>query len=76
MPTISSDSHRGNVCRALSTSRWLNCHQVADAIGYSPEGASSVLSDVHRAGYVKRRDAAENADVEFEYQLKTNVSFE
>ena len=74
MPTVQADSHRGKVCQALSTYDWMDCHEVANAIGYRADSASSVLSDVHRAGYVERRDAEKEKSVDYEYQLKTNVS--
>jgi hypothetical protein len=74
MPTVQADSHRGRVCQALSTRDWMDCYDVADATGYTVDGSSSVLSDVYRAGYVHRRAAKEGERVEYEYQLKTNVS--
>ena len=73
MPTVQADSHRGKVCQALSTDAWMDCHDVADAIGYTVDGTSSVLADVYRAGYVNRRDARERENVDYEYQLKTNI---
>lgn len=74
MVTVQEDSHRGKVCKALSTTNWMTCYDVADAIGYSVEGTSSVLSDVYRAEYVERREVRNNQSVEYEYQLKSNVS--
>lgn len=52
----------------------MDCHDVADAIGYTVDGASKVLGDVFKAGYVNRRDAEAEASVDYEYQLKSNVS--
>jgi hypothetical protein len=74
MPTVQADSHRGKVCQALQTDDWMDCYDMADAINYPADGASKVLGDVWRAGYVKRRDAEERKSVEYEYQLKTNIS--
>ena len=74
MPTVQANSHRGKVCQALSTHGWMDCHDVADIIGYSVDGTSSVLADVYRAGYVNRREVKEQENVDYEYQLKTNVS--
>lgn len=76
MTTVKADSHRGKVCEGLSKSRWMDCYDVAGEIGYSVEGASKVLGDVYRAGYVERRGAASGGDVQYEYQLKSNVSID
>ncbi|WP_435348648.1 uracil-DNA glycosylase family protein [Haloarchaeobius sp. HRN-SO-5] len=70
---VRSDSHRGSVCEALSTTRWMDCRDVADAIGYSTSGASSVLSDLYRADYVNRRQRETHGTVEYEYRLKSGV---
>jgi hypothetical protein len=74
MPTVQADSHRGNVCKALSKEKWMDCHDVADSLGWPVNGASKVLADVYRADYVHRRDATTRSDVDHEYQLKSNVS--
>jgi hypothetical protein len=74
MPTVQADSHRGKVCQALSTYEWMDCYDVAEAIGYSVDGTSSVLADVYRAGYVHRRETDKRDNVDYEYQLKSNVS--
>jgi predicted transcriptional regulator len=76
MPIVNEDSHRGKVCKALSEEEWMDCHEVADSIGYTVDGTSSVLSDVYRAGYVERREAREPGSAEYEYQLKSNVRVE
>lgn len=73
MPAVQADSHRGRVCQALSSNNWMDCHDVADTIGYSVDGASKVLGDVFRAGYVNRRETTDRENVDYEYQLKENV---
>ncbi|QOS13117.1 uncharacterized protein HfgLR_14945 [Haloferax gibbonsii] len=52
----------------------MDCHDVAAAIDWPVDGASKVLGDIHRAGYVERRDAKKRASVDFEYQLKPSVT--
>lgn len=52
----------------------MDCHDVADDIRYTVDGASKVLGDVFRAGYVNRIDAEGKDSVDYEYQLKSNVS--
>ncbi len=74
MVTVKADSHRGNVCEALSTEEWMDCYDVADSLDWSVDGASKVLGDVYRADYVHRRDATASKDVDYEYQLKSNIS--
>ena len=73
---VKKDSHRGRVCEALSEDEWMDCHEVANAIGYSFNGASRVLSDVHRAGYVERRESQNPGEIDYEYKLKPNVRIE
>lgn len=74
MPTVQADTHRGNVCEALPKDSWMDCYDVAEELGWSENGASKVLGDVYRAGYVHRRSAENRESVEYEYQLKSNIS--
>ncbi len=52
----------------------MDCHDVANEIGYSTGGASSVLSDLARADYVERKTVEGRGSVQYEYRLKSNVS--
>ncbi|WP_435359211.1 hypothetical protein [Haloarchaeobius sp. DFWS5] len=78
MPTVQRDSHRGKICQALSKEAWMTCHDVANTSAYSAGGASSILADVYRAGYVDRQQTEPTAEdrVEYEYRLRENVSFD
>jgi hypothetical protein len=78
MPTVPSGTHRGKVCSALSKSRLMDCYDVAEALGWSVEDASTMLSDINRPGHVKRRPSTkkERENVKYEYQLKSNVSID
>ena len=79
MPTVSEDSHRGAVASVLATDEWMDCHDVAAALSsaWTPDNASSVLSDNHRAGYVHRQEAdTPRKDVTYEYKLKERVRVE
>jgi hypothetical protein len=77
MPTVDEDSHRGTVADVLSTTKWMDCHDVAEKLpaAWTPDSASSVLSDNHRAGYVHRQRAegSSDSDTTYEYKLKENV---
>ena len=77
MPELSTDTHRGKVCSALSTVEWMDAHEVAADLSWSRDSASTMLSDVHRAGYVHRRDIDDNRanGADYEYQLKENIRF-
>ena len=72
-PTLTTDTHRGNVANILSKHTWMDCHDVAQALSWSPDSASSVLSDNHRAGYVERRETNNPNGPDYEYRLKENV---
>jgi predicted ArsR family transcriptional regulator len=76
MPTVREGTHRGNVCKVLSKDGWMDCYDVADALGWSVDGASKVLGDVYREEYVSRRSSKKKGreNVDYEYQLKSNVS--
>jgi hypothetical protein len=52
----------------------MDCYDVAEELGWSENGASKVLGDVYRADYVRRRPAENRGNVDYEYQLKSNVS--
>lgn len=56
----------------------MDCYEVAEELSWSPEGASKMLSDVNRAGYVNRREITNlrDNDADFEYQLRENIRFE
>jgi hypothetical protein len=54
----------------------MDCYDVAGEIGYSVDDTSSVLSDINRVDYVERRSTESNRDVQYEYQLKSNVRVE
>lgn len=71
-PTVQADSHRGKVVQALSEHDWMDCYKVANELSWSVDSASSVLSDVYRAGYVERR-GVDRGRVDYEYRLKNNI---
>jgi len=52
----------------------MDCHDVAKKINYSADGASKVLADLWSEDLVHRQPAADVADADYEYRLKSNVS--
>lgn len=77
MPELSTDNNRGRVCSALTTTGWRDCYEVADELGWPVNGASKMLADVYRAGYVHRQEIEDQRgnDADYEYQLKENIRF-
>jgi|AntDeeMetagen681_2_1112603.scaffolds.fasta_scaffold10207_3 hypothetical protein len=71
MTTVESDSHRGEACKAVSTTSWIDCHDLTDEIECSADGALSVLSDLWKADLVHRQSVADAVDVDYEYRPKT-----
>ena len=76
---VRADTHRGNVCEALSAEEYRDCADVASALERITVGsASSVLSDVYRANYAARRRIQNpedrSHDARFEYRLHDNIS--
>ena len=67
------DSHRGRVAQALSGNGWMDCYDVAAETNLGPNGASSVLSDNRRAGYMRRQESDEDSGPQYEYKLKESV---
>ena len=67
------DSQRGRVAQALAGNGWMDCYDVAEETNLGPDGASSVLSDNHRAKYVRRRERNESGRPQYEYILKESV---
>ncbi|MCT9098171.1 uracil-DNA glycosylase family protein [Haloarchaeobius sp. HME9146] len=72
--TVRADTHRGRVCKALSTEEWMDSEGVADQTRYRTGGASSVLSDLYRAEYVIRRTSQGEGNSQYEYRLVEGVS--
>ncbi len=73
-PPVKRDSHRGRVVSVLSTTDWMDCHEIAAELNWSVSSASSVLSDIYRPGYVERREKdREFGDETYEYRLDETV---
>ena len=66
---VGADSHRGEVAQILSENAWMDCYDVAEETAYGTNGASSILSDIQRAKYTKRRSVKEKGGPQYEYKL-------
>lgn len=66
-------THRDRVLEGLSTDEWRDCTDVAEELGWDSDSASKMLSDVHRADYVQRReitDLSQGSNIQYEYKLR------
>jgi predicted transcriptional regulator len=70
---VRADSHRGRVAQALSGNDWMDCYNVAEETVYGTDGASKVLSDLHRVKCTKRQTVKEKDGPQYEYKLKDST---
>lgn len=72
-PEVRADSYQGKVVRVLSETSWMDANDVAGELYWPVDETIRVLAELHRAGFLDRREIDTDGQVEFEYQRAEDV---